>query len=298
MVMGDPSSSLSFSEQLTHALRVHSLKSLSVAVAEASVGRFAPRWWRHNAPWYAGRLLGTFGIDDVTVDGARFRVPGGPNETLFKGALWLERYEVLERHAIGRWLPRDLPVVELGASIGVVACLVNRHISEPARHVCVEANPHAIPLLEGNRDRNSCQFRVIHAALAYGTDSIEFGVSNSIVESSLDSRDGAQRVVVPAVRLRQIIDDAGFDRCSLVCDIEGAEQSLVDHESDVLRERIHCMILEVHPASLGSAAVDRLSERLREIGLRTVWTRGNVWVLTKGDQQVHDSSDPSHIPVL
>ena len=50
---------------------------------------------------------------------------------------------------IARSLRRDLPVVELGGSIGVVACVTNRLLKDRKAHLVVEANPLAIPHLEG-----------------------------------------------------------------------------------------------------------------------------------------------------
>src|SRR5262245_29008871 len=148
---------LSLSEQLRHAIEVRSPKGAAATVVGVAVSKVAPRWWKEQAPWYAGRIVDTLGLK-VRLDRAEFHVPEGPNATSLRGLLWLERYETLERHAITRWLPRDLPVVEFGASIGVVSCLVNKHLRNPAAHVCVEANPAVIPVLQRNRDRNGCRF--------------------------------------------------------------------------------------------------------------------------------------------
>src|SRR5678815_1168965 len=110
---------LSLMEQLSHAVRVRSVKSAATALLGGALNQMAPRWSLERAPWYAGRLAGAFNLKTVLIDRARFSVPSGPDETFLSGLLWLERYETLERHAVLSWLPREVPVVELGASIGV-----------------------------------------------------------------------------------------------------------------------------------------------------------------------------------
>jgi FkbM family methyltransferase len=269
---------LSLSEQLWHAIEVRSPKGAAATVVGVAASRVAPRWWKEQAPWYAGRIVDTLGLK-VRLDRAEFHVPDGPNATSLRGLLWLERYETLERHAITQWLPRDLPAVEFGASIGVVSCLVNRHLRNPAAHICVEANPAIIPVLQRNRDSNRCSFRIVHAALAYGVDSVEFGISESIVESSVLNADAVERVSVPTIGLATLLDDARFDSCSLVCDVEGAEGALVAHEGRTLAERVNTVILEVHPGYLGDHGVAKLAEQMKELGFSTIWQRGDVWVL-------------------
>ena len=50
-------------------------------------------------------------------------------------------YELPERTAIARYLRRDLPVVELGGSIGVVACVTNRLLKDRTADLVVGKSP-------------------------------------------------------------------------------------------------------------------------------------------------------------
>lgn len=270
---------LSLAEQLSHAVSVRSAKDFATALAGTAADVLAPTWSRETAPWLVGRLIERFHLP-IALDSARFSVPDGANTTFLKGLLWLGRYETLERHAVIRWLPRTLPVVELGAALGVVSCLTNRHLENPARHVCVEANPRIIPVLQRNRDRNGCRFRIVHAALAYGAETITFGMSDAVVDSSVRRGEGTAEIVVPATQLAAVIHESGFERCSLICDIEGAEAALVAEESQVLKDRVHTVIMEVHPHLLRQGVID-LERRLAGLGFTPRWRRGDVWVLSK-----------------
>ena len=103
-------------------------------------------------------------------DGATFSV----NHQDFAGLIWLGNYEPIERFAVAKYIPKALPVIELGASIGVVSCLIANCLDEGVPQVVVEANPELISVLNGHRSFNKRNFEVVHAAVAYGTASVKF----------------------------------------------------------------------------------------------------------------------------
>jgi FkbM family methyltransferase len=214
----------------------------------------------------------------LCIDRASFDLGPASQDTFLKGLLWLGAYETLERYAIAKYITRTTPVVELGAALGVVSCLTNRNLENPTRHVVVEANPALISALEANRERNRCGFRVVHGVLAYLAPSATFNVSASIVASSVGGQIATNPVVVPTVGLQQLVADAGFDRCTLVCDIEGSEAELVKHEGHVLRDRVETLFLEIHAEQLGAEGVAALHFNLNRIGFAAIWSRGDVWV--------------------
>ena len=271
---------LSFGERLSHAGRVRSPRGAVSAIVDALGRRVAQRWWSRHAPWYVGRAVESMGLTTY-LDRSAFEVGRVADSTFLNGLLWLGAYETLERHAVGKYLPRSSPVVELGAAIGVVSCLVNRRLANPTLHVSVEANPALIPVLERNRDRNGCRFRIIHSALAYATDSVEFGVADDFTASSVGAVHSHSTVKVPAVSLERILSEAAFEHCTLLCDIEGSEGDLVRREPHILRDRVHTLILEVHPDHLGDLGVTELGVELQRLGFWPIWQRGNVWVLDK-----------------
>ena len=183
------------------------------------------------------------------LDGCQFTVDSPVILTEMKSQFVDGRYERQEREMVKRFLDPALPVVEFGGAIGVVACLTNKRLTNPRAHVVVEANPELVPLLQRNRDRNGCSFTIIHGAVAYGSDEVTFYRNIHFYAGNLfnawhESPEKAIRV--PTIGLRNILDRFGFDRCMLICDIEGGEFDLIEHEADILRERVVRLIVEVH----------------------------------------------------
>lgn len=234
-----------------------------------------PSFWRHWNNPVLGRWVELRG-NLARIDGCTFTLDSPAIPTGLKALFLFNRYERAERDALRRFLDADTPVVELGGSLGVVACLTNRGLRDPSRHVVVEANAAMLGVLEENRARNGCRFVVMHRAVAYGAPTVAFHQDDDFLAGSvLDGRTGYEgrprRVVhVPTVRLRDIMDAHGFARCTLVCDIEGAEVDLVTHELDVLRDRVGTIIIETHPGAVGEATVRAMLDQLAGAGFRRV----------------------------
>jgi hypothetical protein len=56
---------------------------------------------------------------------------------------------------------------------------------------------------------------------------------------------------------------------------------LLRHESDVLRERVSTLILEVHPSSLGTDKVGKLLDHLEHLGFRKIHSKSDTYVFQK-----------------
>ena len=186
-------------------------------------------------------------------------------DTWLKGEVFLGYYEAEQRTLVKRCLPTDLPVVEFGGGLGVVSCLANRRLINRQDHVVVEANPQVVPLLERNRNMNDCRFHVVNRALAYDSATVALHVARSFADSRVGG-DSGTIVSVPATSLEAIADSFGFDQFALICDIEGAEASLVEREIDVLRQRVPFLLVEIHPHILGAAGEARVVQALESAG--------------------------------
>jgi FkbM family methyltransferase len=207
-------------------------------------------------------------ITSVTLDGCTFELESVPN-TPMKRALLRQDYEVLERRAVLQHLNPNLPVIELGGCIGVVACITNRRLVHPQLHVVVEANPNAVPLLDRNRVSNRCEFEILNAAIAYGRSSVTFFPAEDYCFNSLVHERGEAAVTVPATSLGDIVNHRGFDSFTLICDIEGFEYELILNELDVLR-KVDTIILETHARLIGEEKTAHLLSKLVETGLRVI----------------------------
>ncbi len=245
---------------------------------------FSPTFWRHWDNPVLGRWVELRG-NRASIDGCTFSLDSRAIPTGLKALFLFNRYERAERDALRRHLDPLLPVVEFGGSLGVVACILNRLLKEPTRHVVIEANAAMLPVLEENKRRNDCQFQVMHRAIAYGAPTVTFFEDDDFLQGSvLSGRTGYEgrprrEVSVTAVSLREIVDSHAFDRCTLVCDIEGAEIHLVEHELGILRDRVHTMIMETHPGAVGAESVQRMMDALQNAGFEQVGGEAETVVL-------------------
>lgn len=222
---------------------------------------------RHQAEVRA-KLSAAKHINSVVLDDCIFSLERVP-DTDMKVALLEKDYEIAERRAVQQYLNPDLPVIELGGCIGVVACITNRLLTNPQSHVVVEANPNAVPLIEDHRRQNHSEFEIVGAAIAYNTESVSFLPADDFCANYLHQRNGGARVTVPATTLGEIVDRKGFDSFTLICDIEGYEYDLVCNESEVLK-KAQVLILETHSRIIGEEKNAAMLRKLEEIGMRKV----------------------------
>jgi FkbM family methyltransferase len=233
----------------------------------------------HNSLWLRLRLKAMARKKTTELDGCTFTLETIP-DSLTKLFLLDGRYELPERRAVKKHLRRDLPVIELGGALGVVACVTNKLLAQPADHVVVEANPLAIPTLTSNKERNHCAFEIVNRAIAYGVDTVTFSPTVDIASNSIES-DGTELygtekpVTVKAVHLKDLVADHGFARFSLVCDIEGKEYDLVNHEIEVL-QKADVIVMETHARLIGEDKNRLLIKKLTEIGFTIVEEDGFV----------------------
>jgi FkbM family methyltransferase len=260
------------------------LRRWSRRLHEEGLAKIIGRRWR----WYKNRFcmdnrrIGRY----VELRGNRVRLPGvsipvdNPLITTpQKSTLYFGLYELNEIELIRHHLDPALPVIELGASIGVVSNVINRRLQQPQNHVVVEANPLLIPTLQRNRELNDARFQIVPAAVAYDTDAIDFYTSDCFVTGNISQQQG-QLFRVPAIGLSALADQHGFATFTLISDIEGAEAQMVAHEQDLLRERVQNIIIETHPDLIGEQATVEMIATLRQLGFSETARAGQVLVLS------------------
>lgn len=235
------------------------------------------RWFRTKSSWWTGKMIEIRG-NKVLIDGCQFNVNSPAISTASKGDFYFDNYETNEREALKHFLDPELPVIELGGAMGVVACLTNKILAHPEKHVVVEANPEILPLLEENRDRNDCKFTIMHGAVAYGTDQVTFNLCDDFRASSAQAAFN-KSVTVRSINLKEIVDKFNFDKFTLICDIEGGEFDLVKFDRDIFRDRVTTLMIEVHEYIFGPESVKNMFLELEKMNFKTVYEKGNVYVL-------------------
>lgn len=151
---------------------------------------------------------------------------------------------LIERLQNGEWeeaesrflslIPPDSALLELGGCVGYIACTANRLLSDPHKHVVLEANPRMIPVLINNREKNDCSFHVEQAILS-NVDFAErtFYIDNrSILGSSIVKLhiDRIKDIVeVKTKTLTSLEEKYNLKFEALICDIEGGEYDLFEN---------------------------------------------------------------------
>jgi FkbM family methyltransferase len=239
--------------------------------------------FKRRLTWYGtlalGRIVELMG-NRTRVDGMVFSIDSPAIKTIEKWGLFFDQHEPDEQALLNQGPPTDLPLVEFGGGIGVISCLTNRKLVRPEQHVVVEANPGLVPLLERNRDLNGCRFQVINKALAYDAENVQFNLHYSLFGGGLN-KPSDNVVSVPSTSLKSIADGAGFDQFSVICDIEGAEASLVEREIDTLRQHVRFLLVEVHPDIIGDEGASRILQTLLTSGFILRGHRGRNWAFTR-----------------
>lgn len=233
----------------------------------------------YDYAWLRLQVLAKGHKPEVRLDRCTFSL-AAIADTSTRIELITRRYEAPERRLVAQYIKRNLPVVELGGSMGVVACVTNKLLKDPTAHVVIEANPLAVPLLELNKKRNRSQFEIVNQAIAYGATSVTFHPSSNLCESSIAIAGDQPAVSVQATQLCELVRQRGFSRFNLVCDIEGLEYELVCHEAEALKNA-EIIIMETHARLIGEEKINFALGRLEQLGFRIVEKTGFVVVLAR-----------------
>jgi FkbM family methyltransferase len=183
------------------------------------------------------------------LDGCSFTLPSWADD--IKRNIRRGNYEAAERRLVVTQLHGERPVVELGGSFGIVSGVIGAQLAADTPHVIIEANPLLIEYCRQNAAAErppGAPVTVINAAISYqGKAEVEFFQSGAFLGSRLARSDETGTIRVPAITLSQVLARHLPDRdFELVCDIEGAELDLFEHDAPSLR-RCRLAIIELHP---------------------------------------------------
>lgn len=239
-----------------------------------------------------GRLLGQLLRDRIPNRGCVIDVADPAVSASIKARLFFGFYESAEIRFVQRYLPRNIDVVELGASLGGVSAQIARKLEPGRRLVCVEANAVLLPLLELNVRANAkgVDLMVLHGAIDYASsaETVAFMKAEQNIDSRL-AREGeeSRSVSVPRIDLSWLLEHHRIGDYVLVSDVEGAEAGLIQCDKPALA-RCRLIIAELHATRFkgGDLGVDDLVRGLEERGFAVVDRRGPVCVFAPvtGDQ--------------
>jgi FkbM family methyltransferase len=194
-----------------------------------------------------GRVISSVLRDQIPTNGCTIDTSCAHISATTKAQLFLHTYERTEIRFSVRYLRRDLDVVELGSSIGMVSSLLARRLQPQCRILCVEAHPGLAPVVARNVSRNApaARFDVIQAAIDYES---RCGWSQLMpAAQSYGGRlgEGADGIRIRSTTLSEILCEQGIGQYILVSDIEGAEAGILLDDAQALRN-CRQMVIELH----------------------------------------------------
>ena len=204
-----------------------------------------------------------------------------------------KRYEVREATFIKKYLPPGADVMELGASLGIITCVILSR--NPRRLVSVEAVPdlaeRAKKIVLYNNSLGCPNWSLINSAIAYAGSTVEFTVSRgeSLAGRVHDKRNVEQAgvptevITVPATSLSALNERCGIRAGAwLVCDIEGMEVDVVLNDRGALAPYAG-VIMEAHNVCLNNTSYSSgdVIELFVRLGFDLRERKGRVAVLVR-----------------
>jgi FkbM family methyltransferase len=203
-------------------------------------------------------------------NGCVYVIPRDATRLGFRACFHSDVYEIDERQLVGKFVQPEDSVLELGACLGVVACITNKILREPLRHVVVEANPYCLPALHRNRNLNNCAFLIEHCAVSNQRELTFYLHPKYIVGSTTRLQTGLP-VRVPGKSLPELCDRYGSFSV-LIMDIEGSELEALRSAGDILRQ-FRLIIIELHEWVIGIEGVAECGGILEGAGFKMVERR-------------------------
>ncbi len=181
----------------------------------------------------------------MTFHGVPVYIPKGIPWDVFK-QLVRGHYEQAEQKLIAKYMNPQLPVIELGGSLGIISAYIGLVIEPTTPHTVVEANPKLIPILERNAfARDGGKFtKVINAAVSTQAGELAFPVTEDYLGNRINNDQQTETVTVQTINLSRLTE--GLERYTLIMDIEGAEFDILRNDASAL-EACQLAIIEVHP---------------------------------------------------
>jgi FkbM family methyltransferase len=184
--------------------------------------------------------------------------------------LYFNAYETAELRFIKKYLRTDLPVVELGASIGVVSMQIAAKTKENV--YCIEANPNLIDTIRKNFNQNHLtNFSVFNYIIANSAEPYYFIPWGDNTTGQISNVNHPESTPVPSVSLTDFLHEKNIGEFILVSDIEGAEIQLLKDDSASFKE-CRQIIIELHDKEFKNErfTVNNMVDLFIKLGFRVV----------------------------
>ena len=201
---------------------------------------------------------------EYKTEGCRFVLPRKLIDLPFRAQFHADVYEQRERSLVREFVRSDDRVLELGACLGVVACVTEKQLTdEAAKHVVVEANPYLVPWVIKNCRLNDANFVVEFCAVGDGPHAA-LNLNDRIDRGSL-LQAGKSCVSVPCRTVGELERKHGAFNV-LVMDIQGAEIEVFKRGEEFLNH-YRLVIVEWHQSITGAQSIRDCKGVLERCGL-------------------------------
>jgi len=207
-----------------------------------------------NAVWHALR--------NTPVVNRGVTVPSPRELGVFRTAeILASRYEKEEAELVEAYVPDGCDVVELGGGIGFITAVTEHAMGDIGTHIVLEINPQVLPILRKIKEANQLKVQIDAAAYAAQSDTVQLEPGDTYLQTSV-SGTSTEGEAIPAKSLSALVDEYDLNQFTLIADIEGAEQGLLEDEFDTMVEHCPVVIIELHRSRVGDDLTPSL-EKLR-----------------------------------
>ena len=239
-----------------------------------------------------GRLVARLTKNTIHVKGATINTASSFISDTTRARLAFRLYESAELRFVDTYLRKDLDVVELGSSIGVVGSVVLGRLDAGCRLIAVEADPDLAEVARGNLRANAgrSSWTVETAAISYDVQGgVRFVRGATSTGGRLSKEVEGCGDEVDLLTLSDLLARHDIGRFALIADIEGAEAGIIGQDESALA-RCDLMIIELHESA--DASVAELREALiGRHGFRLTAERGPVLVCARARASDHAQSN-------
>lgn len=206
-----------------------------------------------------------------------------------QSAIWFGFHERSEARAIRKFLPSNLPVVELGACSGFTTAQVLSKTNNVV--ISVEANPvMSARLAAWQKELNISRLSVVQAAINYEGPTLRLLLDPGLLGSRLvklgEGQAQTDRIEIecPSITLGELLADGRIEQYTLVSDIEGAEAQLLNLETPKVIGGCEHIQIELHDCEWGGKQYFRgdLVKLIKsKWKMDLVFTDGRTWVFDR-----------------
>lgn len=178
--------------------------------------------------------------DGVLLDVSHESITGEVREALDE-----EWYEAHEAALVRSYLPSTTDVIEFGAGIGYVSCVIDTVLEEQTNHVAVEPNESVLPVLKRTKQLNDAGYTICERAYSSRSTPVELHQEMAYwTATTQPHQEGA--LELPSINLETLCEQYSISQFSLVLDIEGGEYDLLTSEMSLLENQCDLLIVEFH----------------------------------------------------